>query len=47
MSFRLRKTPHVTILLMNPWNPYHRTSIEATADSELRKVDSVASFGRP
>ncbi len=47
MSFWLRKTPYVTILLMNRWSPCHWLSIEATVDSELRRVDSVASFGRP
>ncbi len=46
MSFWLRRTPHVTILRMNRWNPSHRMSIEAALDPELRRVDSVAACGR-
>jgi PPOX class probable F420-dependent enzyme len=33
----LRATPHVTVMLMNPANPYHWLSIKATVTNEIHE----------
>lgn len=35
----IRRDPRVTILLMNPQNPYHWLSIKATVDNEIHEDD--------
>jgi len=35
----IRKNPQVTILLMNPKNPYHWMSIKATVVNEIHEND--------
>ena len=37
----IRRNPQVTILLMNPKNPYHWLSIKATAEREIHEDDAV------
>jgi PPOX class probable F420-dependent enzyme len=37
----VRRNPQVTILLMNPKNPYHWLSIKATAEREIHEDDPV------
>jgi PPOX class probable F420-dependent enzyme len=37
----IRRNPQVTILLMNPKNPYHWLSIKATAEREIHEDDPV------
>jgi PPOX class probable F420-dependent enzyme len=37
----IRRNPQVTILLMNPENPYHWVSIKATAEREVHEDDPV------
>jgi PPOX class probable F420-dependent enzyme len=35
----IRRNPQVTLLLMNPQNPYHWLSIKATVEREIREDD--------
>ena len=35
----IRRNPQVTMLLMNPENPYHWVSLKATVDREVREDD--------
>jgi PPOX class probable F420-dependent enzyme len=35
----IRRNPQITMLLMNPQNPYHWLSIKATAEREIREDD--------
>lgn len=37
----IRRNPQITLLLMNPKNPYHWLSIKATAEREIHEDDPV------
>jgi PPOX class probable F420-dependent enzyme len=37
----VRRNPQITMLLMNPKNPYHWLSIKATAECEVHEDDAV------
>jgi PPOX class probable F420-dependent enzyme len=37
----MRRNPQITVLLMNPENPYHWVSIKATAEREIHEDDPV------
>jgi PPOX class probable F420-dependent enzyme len=37
----IRRNPEITVLLMNPENPYHWLSIKATAEREIHEDDPV------
>jgi PPOX class probable F420-dependent enzyme len=37
----IRRNPQITMLLMNPQNPYHWVSIKATAEREIHEDDPI------
>jgi PPOX class probable F420-dependent enzyme len=43
----VRRNPQVTMLLMNPKNPYHWLSIKATVDREVHEDDPAEGTGPP